>query len=138
MWPRGVFHRLAEQKKGLPQGRKSGPKQLYKEIELLKEPGVYVLYRDTVPYYVGQAQKLRLRLYEHACVADSRYYNFWNFFSAFVVKDPDIRTEIEGILIASMPTANSARPKIKRESLPPSVRRMIREIEQKRANPHAR
>jgi len=108
---------------------------MYKEIELLTKPGVYVLYRDTTPYYIGQAKKLRLRLYEHACVADSRYYNFWNFFSAFVVEDSDARNEIEGILIASMPTANSARPRIKKESLPTGVRKMVREIERKQANP---
>ena len=135
MWPREVFHRLAEKKKGLPKGHKSGPKQMYKEILLLTKPGVYVLYRDTEPYYVGQAKKLRLRLYEHACRADSRYYNFWNFFSAFVVEDSEARNEIEGILIASMPTANSMRPRIKKESLPPPVKKMIREIEWRRANP---
>lgn len=117
---------------------KSGPRLLFQEIVLLTKPGVYVLYRDTVPYYVGQAQKLRLRLKEHACVPDSRYYNFWNFFTAFVVENESDRNDIEGILIASVPTANSAKPRIKKESLPPPVRRMIREIERKNANPHAR
>jgi hypothetical protein len=129
MWPREVFHRLAETKKGGSKGRKSAPKQMYKEISLLTKPGVYVLYRDTEPYYIGQAKKLRLRLYEHACRADTRYYNFWNFFSAFVVEDSETRNEIEGILIASMPTANSMRPRIKKESLPLPVKKMIREIE---------
>jgi len=135
MWPREVFHRLAERKKRVQKGEKSGPRLLFREIEPLKKPGVYVLYRDAVPYYVGQAQKLRLRLNPHACVPDSRYYNFWNFFSAFVVEDRNDRNEIEGILIASMPTANSAKPRIKKESLPAGVRRMVREIQRKRANP---
>jgi hypothetical protein len=52
-----------------------------------------------------------------------------------VVEDSDARNEIEGILIASMPTANSARPRIKKESLPTGVRKMVREIERKQANP---
>ena len=135
MWPREVFHRFAEEKKDVPNERKRGAKPLYKEIDLLTKPGVYVLYRDTVPYYVGQAQKLRIRLGEHACLPGSRYYNFWNFFSAFVVEEQKHRNEIEAILIASMPTANSAKPRIKRESLPAGVKKMVREIEQKRANP---
>jgi hypothetical protein len=37
-------------------------------------------------------------------------YNFWTHFSAFVVEDVAHRNELEGILIAAMPTANSATP----------------------------
>jgi len=33
-----------------------------------------------------------------------RYFNFWNFFSAFVVPDSDHVDEVEGILITSMQT----------------------------------
>ncbi len=137
MWPRDVFYRLVptttrKDKKE----RKSGAKLLFRDIELLTKPGVYILYRDDVPHYIGKATKLRLRLREHACAKDSRYYNFWNYFSAFVVENPHHRNQIESILIAAMPTANSAKPRIKKESLPTGVRAMIHEIESKRANPN--
>ena len=87
---------------------------MFRTIELLKKPGCHILYRDGVPYYIGQAKKLRGRLWQHACVPDSRYYNFWNHFSAFVVEDPDHRNEIEAILVAAMPTANSANREFKK------------------------
>jgi predicted GIY-YIG superfamily endonuclease len=138
MWPRDVFYRLVPKaaKKGEQKKGRGGSKLLFREIDLLKESGVYILYRDDVPYYIGQATKLRLRLREHACAKDSRYYNFWNYFSAFVVKDENHRNQVESILIAAMPTANSAKPRMKKESLPVGVRKMIREIESKRANPN--
>ena len=136
MWPRDVFYRLLPKEKKSVHTRKVGsPKLLFRDIELLTKPGVYVLYRDTEPYYIGQAKKLRLRLAEHACSSDSRYYNFWNFFSAFVVENQEDRNAVEGILIAAMPTANSAKPRIKKESLPRPVRKMVGEIRSNRANP---
>lgn len=141
MWPREVFYRLAptevEKKTGKAKGKKlkRTAKLLFRHIELLAKPGVYVLYRDGVPYYVGQAKKLRSRLWQHACSPDTRYFNFWNFFSAFVVEDAGDRNDVESILIAAMPTANSAKPRIKRESLPVGVRKMVREIGWNRANP---
>src|SRR5882724_9847259 len=104
MWPRDVSYRLAdnEKKKGTQKKGKSSAKLLFRTIELLTKPGVYVLYRDGgVPYYIGQAQKLRSRLWYHACVPDGRYYNFWNHFSAFVVEDASNRDAVEGILIAA-------------------------------------
>lgn len=142
MWPREVFYRFAPkevEKKGTTKGkrRQKTAKLLFRHIELLAKPGVYVLYRDGVPYYVGQAKKLRSRLWQHACAPDTRYYNFWNFFSAFVIESDDDRNDIESILIAAMPTANSAKPRIKRESLPVGVRRMVREIGSDRANPRS-
>ena len=141
MWPREVFYRRAPKETATKKSRSNGKKPakaarlLFRHIELLAKPGVYVLYRDGVAYYVGQAKKLRSRLWQHACAPDTRYYNFWNFFSAFVVEDETDRNAIESILIAAMPTANSAKPKIKRESLPVGVRRMVREIGWNRANP---
>jgi hypothetical protein len=135
MWPREVFYRFVEKEKGMEKEGKKGSRLLFRQIPLLTKPGVYVLYRDTEPYYIGQAQKLRTRLNQHASMPGSRYYNFWNFFSAFVVEDQTHRNEIEAILIASMPTANSAKPRIMRESLPAGVRKMVREIERKKANP---
>src|ERR1700732_2136061 len=82
--------------------------------ECLREPGVYVLFRDDEPYYVGKTQnKLFNRIKSHATRPMGRYYHFWNYFSAYVVLRAKHRDEVEGILIASMPTANSAAPKIK-------------------------
>ena len=140
MWPRDVFYRLVdnEKKRDTQKKAKSSAKLLFRTIELLTKPGVYVLYRDGVPYYIGQAKKLRSRLWQHACAPDSRYYNFWNFFSAFVVEQPSDRNDIEAILVAAMPTANSAKPRIKKESLPAGVRKMVREIGANRANPRLR
>jgi hypothetical protein len=109
-----------------------GPK---KGLELLGKSGVYVLYRDDTPYYVGQATVLWKRLWRHAGYPDARYGNFWNYFSAFVIRDRKMRDEIEGILIAAMPTANSAKPKLERAKYPLTVSQMLRRIRKYRANP---
>jgi hypothetical protein len=127
MWPREVFYRR------VPVNLKT--RILARELEILERPGVYILYREDVPYYIGKATRLRKRLYRHACVPKSRYYNFWNFFSAFVIEDPKQRDEIEGVLIAAMPAANSSEPKLSREAFPKQVRDMIREIRESQANP---
>jgi hypothetical protein len=100
--------------------------------ECLREPGVYVLFRDDEPYYVGKTKnKLFWRLHHHANKPTARYYHFWNYFSAFVVLNPKHRDEVEGVLIAAMPTANSATPKIKRIHLPKNVSQLMRKIRKK-------
>jgi len=130
MWPREIFDHVA--------GAGESPnKPLAKSLEFLDNPGVYVLYRDDIPYYIGQVGKLRGRLSAHATRPGLRLYNFWNFFSAFVVMDTDDRNEIEGILIAAMPTANSARPRLPRERFPKEVVAMVRKIRREQANPGA-
>jgi hypothetical protein len=50
-----------------------------------------------------------------------------------VVPESKHRDEVEGILIASMPTANSASPKIKRIPLPANVTKMMRGIRKRNA-----
>jgi hypothetical protein len=127
MWPREIFYRFI-----FVNGRM---RMLSRELDILEQPGVYILYRDDVPYYIGKATKLRRRLNRHAYVPKTRYYNFWNFFSAFVIEDQKQRDEIEGILIAAMPTANSSEPKLSREDLPKQVTDMIRAIRRTQANP---
>ncbi len=95
-----------------------------------------MLYRDDIPYYIGQAAKLRSRLRRHATAAGGRYYNFWNFFSVFVIEDPKSRNEIEGLLIAAMPTAaNRMEPKLPREKFPRRIREMLRKIRRYHADP---
>ena len=130
MWPREVFDCLVRNERG--KGRNV---ILGKGLELVNQPGVYVLYRNEIPYYIGQAAKLRHRLWSHAGSPGGRYSNFWNYFSAFVIRDPKMRDEIEGILIAAMPTANSAKPKLKRAKFPLVVSRMVRKIRHYQANP---
>jgi hypothetical protein len=95
--------------------------------ELLSQPGVYVLYRDDQPYYVGRAAKrLFRRLRSHAINPKDKYYNFWNFFSAFTVSEPKHVNEVEGILIAAMPTDNSAVPRIQKIHIPRLIADILR------------
>ncbi len=98
MWPRALFH------------TKEG-KEILKTA--LAKSGVYVLYREDRPYYIGKTfNPLYRRLRNHALQANWRRYNFWNYFSAFEIDDRTHISEVEAILISAMPTANSARPKI--------------------------
>jgi len=127
MWPREIFDHVAE-------AGESPSRPLARSLEFLNQPGVYILYRDDLPYYIGKAAKLRQRLWLHATKPQARYYNFWNFFSAFVVPEVARRNEIEGILIAAMPTANSAQPRLPREKFPPEVIAMVRKLRRDRAN----
>jgi len=127
MWPREVFDRLV-----CVEGRK---RALAKPLDIVNKPGIYILYRDGVPYYIGKSDRIRSRLWKHAWDPKTRHYNLWNFFSFFVVEDADQRNEIEGILIAAMPTANSARPKLPREQLGKEITTMLHEIRRSHANP---
>jgi len=113
MWPRELFD------------CRNGKRLLVKELPILSQPGVYVLYRDDVPYYVGKAKRLRSRLWSHANQPGSKYYNFWNYFSVFAVEDVTIRGQIEGYLIAAMPTANGAEPRIRKAPLPAYIRKYL-------------
>jgi hypothetical protein len=116
MWPRALFH------------MKEGKQVL---IENLVQPGVYVLYRDDVPFYIGKTGKpLFKRLKTHALKPNARRYNFWNYFSAFEISDPTHRDEIEAILIAAMPAAaNSSRPKIARMPLDRHAAKLLNTVQ---------
>jgi hypothetical protein len=94
--------------------------------EILDSPGVYVLYEGRVPYYIGKADRLWRRLYSHAQNSRDRYFYYWNYFSAFVVTDKHARTQIEAILIAAMPSANGARPRLNKVGLPKSAAAWLR------------
>src|ERR1035437_4245742 len=112
LWPSEIFDYVTS---------KPGKRLEYlaKSLPVLRQPGVYVLYRDDVPYYVGKASNwLWHRLHVHARKPGGRYNNFWNHFSVFVIHDPGQRDAVESILIAAFPTANSAKPKIDREPMP--------------------
>jgi hypothetical protein len=50
------------------------------------------------------------------------------FVSAFAVEDKNQRDELEAILIAAMPTANSAKPRLPKEKMPREVLELLHEI----------
>ena len=113
IWPRELFD------------CKHGKRLVVSDLEILSRPGVYILYRDDVPYYVGKATKLRNRLWSHANRPTDKYYNFWNYFSAFAVENEEIRGQLEGVLIAALPTANGAKPRIHKARLPMDVQKYL-------------
>jgi hypothetical protein len=98
---------------------------------VLDKPGVYVLYRNDEPYYIGKTSKALIkRLRTHALRPNARRYNFWNYFSAFEISDPSHRNEVEAILISAMPTAaNSSRPKIPRMPLDRNAARLLNTVQ---------
>jgi len=134
MWPRELFYRRLSQPKPVAGSKKPAKTQwLYKTIDLLTQPGVYVLYRNDEPYYIGQAEDLRTKLAAHARVPHSRYFNHWNYFSAFVVDKKEL-DNIEALLVAAMPTANTRKP-LKKEPFPQEVTEMVNAVHLAKANP---
>lgn len=119
MYPREIFN---------DRTRNSSGKlvNIARTLEILREPGVYILYRDDQPYYIGKAKRLNSRLYSHARRPGSKYDLFWNYFSVFVVENAKHRAEVEAMLIAAIPTANGARPRLERHPYPPIVRTVMR------------
>ena len=103
-------------------------KLLVNELGLLRQPGVYILYRDEQPYYVGRAtDTLFKRLHAHANKATDGYFQFWNRFCAFVIRNPSHIGPVEGILINAMPTANGAKPRMSKIRLPLKIVKRLRE-----------
>jgi hypothetical protein len=130
MWPREIFHTKAAKR----EGRKGSPPLLARECVALKNPGVYILYRDDRPFYIGQTQLKSLfsRIRSHAITPQSRRYLFWNYFSAYAVEKQNARyiDELEAILIAAMPLvlSNSARPKLRKAKMDAPVLSLIRRL----------
>ena len=116
LWPREVFD-IRENKNRL----------LTEVKEQLDGPGVYVLYRDDSPYYIGKTEvNLYNRIYNHANQPGKKYYRYWNYFSAFKVDSIEHIDDVEGILIAAIPLAsNSSKPKLKRIKLPRSTKDLM-------------
>jgi hypothetical protein len=86
MWPQAVFDIFDEDEK-----------LLAKRFPILQKQGVYVLFRDDVPYYVGQARTRNLfdRLHDYANKSTDKYYSFWNFFSALFAQTKDKSTRLK-------------------------------------------
>lgn len=119
MWPRALFdmHKANRLIFNLPEFKE--------KFRLFWGPGVYVLYRDEHPYYVGQASKqLFKRLHAHANQSSDRYFSFWDSFSAFAVPKKHL-DEVEAVLIATVPTANSANPRLNPDRLPKEIVRIL-------------
>lgn len=116
MWPRALFH------------MKDGMEVLK---ATLNRPGVYILYRNDDPYYIGKTSKpLIKRLKTHALKPNARRYNFWNYFSAFEITNASHRDEVEAILISAMPTAaNGAHPKIPRMPLDRAAAKLLNTVQ---------
>ena len=115
LWTRDVFD--LKDKQGL----------VVRRCKDLQHPGVYILYRDDHPYYIGKTRRtLFNRLHDHANKSTDTYFNFWNYFSAFVVPDASHLNEVEGILIASLPTANRAVPNLTEIKMPPELRKLLK------------
>ena len=124
MWPREIFDMKKDNKLLV---------RNIEELKALKNPGVYVLYRDEQPRYIGKSKcSLLGRLHDHANKSTDRYFSLWNHFSAFIVDEKQV-DDVESILIAAMPTtANSSSPKITQISLPNELRRRLRKARQSR------
>jgi hypothetical protein len=116
LWPREIF----DQRGRIANG-----------IAFLEQPGVYVLYQDGRPHYIGKADVLITRIRAHSR-PKSRYFYFWNLFSAFAVTNAAGRDELEAILIAAMPTANSSKPKLNKLRVPSEVATLMRQIRDSR------
>jgi hypothetical protein len=117
MWPRALFD--------LPTTEGGG--KLTKRFPILGKSGVYILYRDDIPYYIGQATKLITRLKVHH-KPGARYSLFWNYFSVFALDTQEEMDKIEAILITVFPTVNGAIPRIAREKLPKDVIDLMRRM----------
>ncbi len=109
MWPREVYY-LKDKNKPLESVRE----------KLRQKPGIYILYHNGSPYYIGQAKNLWLRIRSHAVNQNSKHFHGWTHFSAFILADTHHMTELEGLLIAAsgLGTANSSRRRMKRILLP--------------------
>jgi hypothetical protein len=130
MWPRELLDIRAEDgKRGL---------RLKSTVDALQSPGVYVLYREDHPYYIGQATRLFDRIHTHANKTTDRYFNFWNFFSAFLV-DKEYLNDVETILIAAMPTANRSKPRVSSKiRIPKDMSTELRRIRRHASEPVTR
>jgi hypothetical protein len=99
MWPREVFDAKPKRGGGV----------LAAQLEFLtKEKGVYVLYRDGQPYYIGKS-------------GDSLFAR--------------LSGQLEGILIAAMPTANGSKPRLSKERLPKQVTALMKKLRQAKIEP---
>ncbi len=116
LWPRDVFN------------LREGNKYLDDVKEILdKKSGVYILYRDDKPYYIGKTKNLFKRLTGYARNPNSKRYHFWNYFTAFIVTKSRLIDDVEAILIRAMPLVdNSAKPKIHRIKIPKNLASKIR------------
>jgi hypothetical protein len=94
----------------------------------MKFNGATASRRCFVRDFPGGSQRTFLRIWSHANRPKDRYYNFWNYFSAFEVPNTKHLDEIEGVLIASMPTENAAVRRIRRIHIPTTIAKKIHSL----------
>jgi hypothetical protein len=109
MWPREIYN-IRDGNHHLESVRQ----------ELWQKSGIYILYQNGQPYYVGQAKNLWYRIRNHATNQNTKHYHLWTHFSAFILSNTDHISELEGLVIAAFgtATANSAKMRMKRILLP--------------------
>lgn len=109
MWPREIYT-IKDRNKPLDSVRK----------ELRQKPGIYILYQNGQPYYVGQAKNLWNRIRNHAMNQNAKHYHLWTHFSAFILSDTQHINELEGLIIPAFGSgiANNSRRRMKRILLP--------------------
>ena len=66
MWPREIFDRMDAM---------GGNKLLAKKLDMLSKPGLYILYRDEDPHYIGKSDRLRRNI--QLRVVQGRRYSPW-------------------------------------------------------------
>jgi hypothetical protein len=116
MWPRQVYN------------LKIGNKHLESiRQELHQKSGIYILYRNGTPHYVGQARNLWRRIRNHTINQNAKHYHHWTHFSAFILSDIEHMNELEGLIIAAsgLGIANSARHRMKMILLPKDARKAL-------------
>jgi hypothetical protein len=125
LWPRDVLDvRLEGERKGKPSSK----------LAELQTPGLYVLYREDTPYYVGKTDRILDRLWFHADHPGDPRHAFWTHFSAFLVPRRYL-DDVEGLLISALPTAaNSATRRFPRIRLPEPLSVRLRDARRARAN----
>jgi len=119
LWPREVYD------------MKSNGKNIESvKNELFGKPGIYVLYRDEKPYYVGQAVNLWKRIKRHAVNQNSKQFHGWTKFSAFILEDKKYMNELEGLILSVLEneTANGAKQKITKIPLPADARKALAKL----------
>jgi hypothetical protein len=127
---REIFDAVAD----VEEGQRVSRRTIARAAGLLEKPGVYILYRQDIPFYIGQAKKLRSRLKAHATNPDARQYLFWDSFSAYLIDDPGHLDEVEAIPIAAMPfvLTNNSMPRLTRVRMDHSTVRLVNRLRKQR------
>lgn len=119
LWPREVFY------------MKKGNKYHVSLKEQLNKSGVYILYREDKPHYIGKGMGQKgvfARIKSHATKPDNKRFNFWTHFSAYIV-DKKYVDAVESILINAIPlAANDVKPRHEKIKIPKDIKAAILDL----------